>query len=355
MAKQPLERIDLARIQQRFDAWWSGQMDDRPPIAIFCPRDGAKKPDFPVPDTVEKRWTDIEYQCRRAVWQAQNTTYLGDAFPTFMPNIGPDSFATFLGGELQFLDDSTSWVKPFVKDLAGWTPTFDRNGKWWRFMTQLVDAVCEAAPGNFFVSIPDMHGGGDALAAARHPDKLALDLYDKPGEVRRLMPILTQVYKDVFDDYATRIAKVQDGTTTWIPALSRGRYTALQNDFSGLVSPAMFVEFFREDIRELAAYLDNSLYHLDGPSSLGNLPHLLDMEELDGIQWVPGAGRERMAQWLGVCRQVLEAGKRLQIGVHADEVAEVLSELRHEGLFITTWTGSEAQGRALLAAVEGTP
>jgi 5-methyltetrahydrofolate--homocysteine methyltransferase len=351
--QRPLERVDLPKIQERFDAYWNREMAGRPLISITCPREGAKPPDFPIPDTVERRWTDMEYQCRRAVWQAENTAYLGEAFPTFLPNLGPDSFTAYLGGNLRFLDERTSWVEPFLSELAGFTPTLDRTGRWWRHMMELMDALCEVAEGNVLIGIPDLHGGGDALAAARHPDNLARDLYDEPDEIRRIMPILTGIYKNVFDEYAVRIGRVQEGTTTWIPALSRGRYTALQDDFSGLVSPAMFADFFLPDVRELAGYLDNSLYHLDGPSALGNLLHVLEVDELDGIQWVPGAGRERMMQWLGVCRRVLEAGKCLQIAVAADEVEYILSELHHEGLFITTWTASEAAGRALLERIEG--
>jgi hypothetical protein len=56
---------------------------------------------------------------------------------------------------------------------------------------------------------------------------------------------------------------------------------------------------------------------------------------------------------MNVCRRVLEADKCLQIGVPAGEVEEVLSELHHEGLFITTWAASEAEGRKLLERVEG--
>jgi len=351
--KPPLERVDLPRIQEKFDAYWSREMAGRPLLAITCPREGTRPPDFPVPDSVEARWTNIEYQRNRALWEAENRTCLGEGFPSFLPNVGPDSFAAYLGGELRFLDDTTSWVQPFVDDLARFTPVLDRAGKWWRYMGELIDALCEVAPGNFLVQTPDMHGGGDALAAARHPDRLALDLYDSPGEIRRIMPILTGIYKEVFAGYVERISKVQSCTTTWIPALSRGRYVALQNDFSGLVSPPMFAEFFLPEIRELSAWLDNSLYHLDGPSALGNLPYLLELEELDGIQWVPGAGHDRMTQWLPICRRILEAGKCLQISVAADEVEFILSELHHEGLFITTWAGSEAQGRALLSTIQG--
>lgn len=347
-----LERIDFEGLRQRFDAYWRREVPGRPLVAITCPRDHGTPRDFPVPDTVEGRWTDIQYQCNRARWQVENTAYVGEALPMFMPNIGPDSFSAFLGGELAFLDDSTSWVRPFVDDLADYVPVFDPANKWWRHMCDLLDAVCETAEGRLLVGIPDLHGGGDALAAARHPDKLALDLYDKPDEVKRIMPILTRIYKEVLEDYFRRTSRVQDGSTTWIPAYSRGGFTALQNDFSGLISPEMFVEFFLPEIEELGRWLDNSLYHLDGPTALGNLPHLLGVDELDGIQWVPGAGAGPMSEWTEVCRQVLEAGKCLHVGCGAHEVEYLLSVLPHEGLCIQTHCSAEAEGRELLERIE---
>ncbi len=349
--RAPLERIDLEGIKQQFDAYWRREAPGGPLVAVSCSRTDAEPPDFPVPETVEGRWTQTEYLCNRARWQAENNVYLGVAFPMFLPNIGPDSFSAYLGAELQFLDDATSWVRPCVDKLADYTPVFDRANKWWRHMCELLDALCEVAPGNFLIGMPDLHGGGDALAALRHPDKLALDLYDVPEEVERIMVVLTGIYKQVVDEYSARISRVQQGSTTWLQAYSRGKYTALQNDFSGLISPAMFVRFFRPEVEELAAYLDNSLYHLDGPAALGNLPHLLEVDELDGIQWEPGVADRPMSRWVEVCRQVLEAGKCLQIGAAFDEVPYLLSRLPHQGLFITTWAATESDGRELLRQI----
>lgn len=350
--RTPLERIDFERRKERFDAYWRGEVPDRPLVAITCPRDEQTPRDFPVPDTVRARWTDVEYQRNQAVWKTENTCYLGDSLPFALPNLGPDSFSAFLGADLRFVDDGTSWVEPCVGDLAEFTPQFDRSNDWWRLMCELIDALGEAGEGRFLVGVPDLHGGGDSLAALRHPDRLALDLYDKPAEVRRIMADLTRIYKEIVDEYCGRIEKFQDGHTTWLHAYSRGRYTALQNDFSGLISPEMFAEFFLDDIRELADYLDNSLYHLDGPIAIGNLPYLLEVDELDGIQWTPGAGAKPMREWTGLCRRVLQAGKCLYIGCPARDLMEILGALPHEGLFVTTGTESEAAGRRLMEQVE---
>ena len=345
-----LDEVDLEKIKQRFDAFWQREIIDRPMVAIRAPRKERKQPDFPVPDTLEGKWTDIEYILKRMELSFENTLYLGDAIPSFWPNIGPDSFTAYLGGELTFKDEHTSWVRPFISDVSEYDPVFDRNSKWWRFICDLIDAACEVSEGNFLVGIPDLHGGGDSLVAALDASKLAVYLYDKPDEVKRVMKTLTETYIEIYNSYYEQISRVQEGSITWIPAYSRGKYVALQNDFSGLVSPKMFKEFFlHEDVVVLSQYLDNCIYHLDGPIALDKLDCLLEVESLDGIQWVPGAGAKPMREWVDVCSKVLDAGKCLQIGCGSSEVEFLLSKLKHEGLFITTYCSTEEEARRILS------
>lgn len=344
-----LDEIDFEKIKQRFDAFWQREIIDRPMIAITVPRKERKQPDFSAPDTLEGKWTDIEYILKRAELSFENTLYLGDAIPSFWPNIGPDSFTAYLGGELTFIDDRTSWVRPFISDISEYEPVFDRNSKWWRSICDLMDAACDVSKDNFLVGIPDMHGGGDSLVAALDASVLAIALYDKPEAVKRVMKTLTKIYIEVFDSYYERVSRVQEGSTTWIPAYSRGKYVALQNDFSGLISPRMFEEFFlHEDVVVLSQHMDNCIYHLDGPIALDKLDYLLAVESLDGIQWVPGAGAKPMREWVDVCSKILDAGKCLQIGCASGNVEFLLSKLKHEGLLISTSCRTEEEARRIL-------
>ncbi|MBD3181381.1 hypothetical protein GF312_03755 [Candidatus Poribacteria bacterium] len=344
-----LERIDFEQIKKRFDAFWNKEIIDRPMVAITAPRRERKQIDFSIPDTIEARWTDIEYILKRTDLNLSNTAYYGDAIPSFWPNIGPDSFTAYLGGEIVFKDNHTSWVKSFVEDISDYDPVFDKNNKWWIFMNDLIDAACETAKGRYLVGIPDMHGGGDSLVAAFDAGRLAMDLYDKPDDIKRVMKKLTDIYIEIFNIYYDRISRDQEGSITWIPAYSRGKYVALQNDFSGLISPEMFKEFFLyEDVIALSQHLDNSIYHLDGPIAIGNLDYLLEVETLDGIQWVPGAGAKPMREWMDLCSRILNGGKCLQIGCPCGDVEYILSSLRHEGLLISTSCGSEEEAKVLL-------
>ena len=347
-----LDDVEIETIKQRFDAFWDREVIDRPLIRITAPRAKRLKRNLRKPDGLEDRWTNIEYVIRKAELELESTLFLGDAIPFYTPNLGPDSFTAFLGAELIFKSEETSWAKPFLEDLSGYKPLLRENNEWWRIMNNLLDAFCEIAEGRFMVGIPDIHYGGDSLVAMMGARRLIKCLFTQPDEVKRLIRELTEICRIVFDRYYEKITRVQEGSITWIPVYSRGKFFALQDDFSGLVSPRMFEEFFVEEQEILSKYLDNSIFHLDGPMALGNLDRLLRIESLDGIQWVPGAGAKPMSKWLDVCRRVLDAGKCLQISCEPSEVDFLLSNLKHEGLFISTYCISEREAREVLKIAE---
>jgi len=337
---------------QRFDAFWEREVLDRPLIYIIAPRKKQTKMEFPTPKSVEERWTNIEYVLNKMELYLENTLFLGDAIPWYLPNIGPNSFTAFLGGNLVFKDEHTSWVEPFLKDLSGYDPVLEEDNKWWKCMNTLLDAICEVAEGNFLIGIPDIHYGGDSLEATVGATRLIRHLFHEPEEVKRLINKLTDICITMFESCYEKISRVQKGSITWIPAYSRGRYFALQDDFSGLVSPKMFKDFFLEEQKRLSRYLDHSIFHLDGPIALGNLDILLGIESLDGIQWVPGAGAKPTSEWIDVCEKVLNADKCLQIGCMPEEVEFLLSKLKHKGLFISTHCSTEREARNVLKIAE---
>jgi len=344
--------VDFETIKQRFDAFWKREVLDRPLIHITAPKDKQKKSKFPVPESIEERWTNIEYVLNKMELHLENTVFLGDAVPWYWPNIGPDSFTAFLGANLSFRSEETSWADPFLEDLSGYDPVLDEDNKWWKFMNRLMDAICEVAEGNFLVGIPDLHYGGDSLVATVGAQRLIRHLFSDPEDVKKQISKLTDICIRVFESYYERTSRVQKGSITWIPAYSRGRYFALQDDFSGLVSPKMFREFFLEEQERLSRCLDNSIFHLDGPMALRNLDILLEIESVDGIQWVPGAGAKPMSEWIDVCTKVLDADKCLQISCEPDEVNFLLSKLKHEGLFLSTQCSTEKEARNTLKIAE---
>ena len=72
----------------------------------------------------------------------------------------------------------------------------------------------------------------------------------------------------------------------WAP----GRMAKLQSDISGMISPRHFRRFVLPFIREQCQRLDYSMYHLDGVDAMRHLDMLLEIEELNAIQWTPRRG-----------------------------------------------------------------
>jgi len=347
-----LSEVDFETIKQRFDAFWNREVLDRPVIHITAPRKPRREIKLPPVKSVEERWTNIDYILSKVELQFECTLFLGDAIPVYWPNLGPNQLTAFLGGDLIFLNERTSWVKPFINDLRGFDPVLDESNRWWKIMNNIMDAICEVAEGNFLVGIPDLHYGGDALAAMIGTENLVKALYTQPNEVKRLIGRLTEICIKVFEVFYQKTSRIQKGSISWIPAYSRGRFLPLQDDFSGLVSPKMFREFFLEEQVILSKHVDNSIFHLDGPMALGNLSILLEVDSIDGIQWVPGAGSPPASKWIHVCQKILNSGKCLHISCEPWEVKILLDNLKHGGLFLQTWCSSEEEARRVLKIVE---
>jgi len=347
-----LNKLEFDDIRQRFEAFWNREPLRKPIVYVTAPRRKHVKVNLPAVKSVEERWINIDYVLKKIEYFFENTVFLGDALPWYLPNLGPNSFTAFLGANLKFIDERTSWAEPFVNDISEFNPEFNENNKWWKIMNNLLDAICEAAEGNFLVGIPDIHYGGDSLAAALGTRNLVRSLYTKPDEVKRLIKRLTEICIKVFEKYYQKISRVQKGSITWIPAYSKGKYFALQDDFSGLVSPKMFREFFLEEQITLSEILDNSIFHLDGPMALGNLDYILEIESLDGVQWVPGAGSKPMSEWIDVCSKILKSDKCLVIGCEPKEVEIILSKLSYRGLMLCIGCRSEREARSVLKIVD---
>ena len=65
-------------------------------------------------------------------------------------------------------------------------------------------------------------------------------------------------------------------------------------------------------LQEECRNLDWSIYHWDGPGQIPHLDLLLDIPELTGIQWVPGAGKPGTGspKWFDLYRRIQARGKR---------------------------------------------
>ena len=351
----PIERIpDWEKRLDRQDAFWHNAILDRPVVVMHVPaaRPGAANPPEKPYASFRDRWLDTERVAGAAVAGMMNCDYLGDALPIAWPNLGPEVFSAMFGVEMEYTAE-TSWAIPSIHD---WTDVghlaFSKDNFYWKKLEEMTDALLEAGRGLFYTGMTDWHPGGDALAAFRDPMDLNTDLLFYPDEIKAMLDHVETVFLEAFDYYHAKLTNAGQPVTTWPGIVSRAKWHIPSNDFSCMVSNEMFREFFLPGIIQECRHMEASCYHLDGPDALRHLDTLLEIPELNAIQWVYGAGRGRASDWIPVYKRCQQAGKGIQMWIAADELPCMMENLRPEGVWMNVTVDNHAEAEKVLGDVE---
>jgi len=337
----------------RQDAFWDCAILDRP---VVCMAVGKEKPECPWPSEKQyanwrERWMDTGRVVEQAIANARNTEYLGDALPTAWPNLGPELFSSFFGMEMDYTAD-TSWGIPNLHD---WKDAdllvFSKENPYWKKLVEMTDALLDAGKGLYYTGISDMHPGGDAIAAFRDPMQLNMDLLTNPDDVAQLLARVNTAYAGVFDFFHDKLRAADQAITSWPGIVSSRKWYVPSNDFSCMISKEMFDTVFLPGIAEECRHLEASIYHLDGPGALRHLDSLLEIRELNAIQWVFGAGNGIASDWIHVYKRCQAAGKGIQIFASAEEVDFLASNLRPEGVWLGVSVRDREEADAVLKRV----
>ena len=134
-----------------------------------------------------------------------------------------------------------------------------------------------------------------------------------------------------------------------------GKVSKLQSDISGMVSEEDFRRFAIPYLTEQCRKIDYTLYHLDGVDALRHLEAILEIDELNAVQWTPGEGQPQGGDpvWYKEYRKILEAGKSVMpCWVRVDELRPMLDEIGNEGLNILMDFKTERDIEQALKVVE---
>jgi hypothetical protein len=336
---------DMEQVLARYEAWWEGQIVDRPVANITFPKPAEQRVAGPAEKswpTVRDRWFDAEYIAARTAAAMANTVFYADALPVAYPNLGPEVFSAYYGCELEY-GDRTSWSVPCLHD---WSPAslaalqLNLGNPYFRKTIEITDALLAVGRGKFLVGYTDLHGGGDAIAAFRDPQELLIDVLERPAEVKALNDRITTDFLRVYDLFHARLQAAGMPSTSWCPLTCKGKYHIPSNDFSCMISTPQFVDLFLPGIVRECQAMDRCIYHLDGRQALRFLDLLLELPELDAIQWVPGAGHDYWGDWIDVYQRIQRAGKAVQVGVvPVQELPRLTELLKPEGIWIPHVSG----------------
>ncbi len=341
------------RVKANYAAWWAGELK-RPLIHVVVGRDpGRPEPKLPNHGFVPfyGLYTPVEDIVDRWDYNLSCCKFLGDAFPHIFPNFGPGVAAAFMGAVLHSSAEAgTVWFHPAEDtEMPATRFRYDAGDVWLNRIRDITKAAMDRWQGAVQVSMTDLGGNLDVLSSFRPSEKLLFDLYDYPEDVKRLTWEAHELWWRFFDELNSILQPLNPGYSAWAGIYSEEPHYMLQCDFCYMIGPDMFDEFVRPELAASCKRMPNAFYHLDGPGQLAHLDSLLSIDELKGVQWIPGAGNPDCGHWPEVYRKIRGAGKLIQ--AHGDMatldiIAEQLGSA--EGIEYRTWASSEDEAREFL-------
>jgi hypothetical protein len=326
---------DFDKSRLRYAAFWKREIVDRALVDIQLARPGYPQMPAKKYASWDEKWLDVDYRAERMAKRLEATDFLGDALPVAWPNLGPEIYSAWCGCEYHFTEYS-GWSQPRIADWSSDAAKarLDMGHPLFKLCERFTKNLLDLGRGKFLTGLTDFHVGGDHIAALRDPQQLALDMIDNVEAVKAELARSQSEYFNVYNHFYDMITSAGSLSCSWLKSMiGEGKFYIPSNDFSCMVSRKMFDEVFLEGIAEECRFYDQSLYHLDGPGALRHLDSLLDIKELDALQWVCGAGNEGYPRWVGVYQRIQRAGKALTLEISLDELPMVFETLKPQGVY----------------------
>lgn len=304
------------------------------------------------PRDLNQKWFDPQWRAEYLDWYMAHSSLKADMLPVANTQLGPGSLAAILGGVFEGGED-TIWIHPnpdFTDDLK-----FDPNHPNWLLHKELLKACKVKANGNYYVGMPDLMEGLDVLAALKGTDKVLLDTVMQPEVLEKQMQQINDIYFRVFDELYDIIREGDEMAFCYFSAWAPGKMAKLQCDISTMINEDDYRRFAQPFIREQCQKLDYTLYHLDGVGAQHHLPALLEIKELNAIQWTPGVGEPQggSPKWYDLYRRILNGGKSIMAcWVTLEELRPLLENVGTDGVHLEMDFHNEDEVEQAMEVVE---
>ena len=307
---------------------------------------------------LNQRWFDPEWRSDYLDWYVAHSCLKADMLPVANTQLGPGSLAAILGGVFEGGED-TIWIHPSPEFASGGSPageiSFDPNHPNYQLHKDLLRACKRKAQGHYYVGMPDLMEGLDVLAALKGTDQVLMDTVMQPEVVERQVQQINDIYFRVFDELYDIIREGDEMAFCYFSAWAPGKMTKLQSDISTMISTDDYRRFVQPFIREQCQRIPYTLYHLDGVGAMHHLDALLEIEELNAIQWTPGVGEPQggSEKWYDLYRRILAAGKSIMAcWVTLPELRPLLDAIGPDGVHIEMDFHNEQEVEEAMRIVE---
>lgn len=338
---------------KRVYAWYQSEIIDRPPVRFVAHNAFVDEANTAYPGgSLKDRWFDAEFQVDTYLNSVRGKTFHGETFPIFWPNLGPDVYAAFYAGELEF-GEVTSWSQPVIKtwdDLP--KLKLDMNNVYLKKLEELTRIALEKCDHQFMVGYTDLHPGLDCAMAWRGSQQLCIDLYDAPEQVEKMVQIAGSDFESLFDHFDSVLKANGQLSATWMGIPSFGKMHIPSCDFSTMISRDFFTRFSLPALQRETKHTDHNIYHVDGKGVANHIDAILDEPGVHAIQWVQGVGDDLpILQWIPLIKK-MQAKKPVIVDLQKHELEPFIDQMSPEGLFLWIATETEAEEFAILKRLE---
>jgi len=322
--------------RQHYLDWWNGtglvismwehmEKEGEPHVEILPPQ--------PAKDA-EQYWFDPEWRAAHIHYRLSKSVLKADIPPVANTHLGPGSLAAILGAVLEGGEDAIWIRKPdnFNPEIQP-----DENNRYWLLHRDLLKACRELANDCYYVGMPDLVEGLDILASLKGTDETLMDLILDPDKTLEQLQRINDIYFQVFDRLYDIIRVGDEMAFCYFSLWAPGKVTKIQSDISVMISEEDFRKFAQPFFREQCKMIDYTLYHLDGVDAIRHLDAVLEIEELNAVQWTPGYGQPQGGnpRWYELYKRIKAAGKSVMpCWVTIDELKPLLDSVGPDGLNI---------------------
>ena len=347
-------KSNLEETKQRYINWWNHKgiilnmwehfQEGVQPHAEITPPALAKD--------LSQKWFDPQWRAEYLDWYVAHSSLKADILPVANTQLGPGSLAAILGGVFEGGED-TIWIHPhpdFTNEIV-----FNPEHPNWILHKELLKACKAKANGHYFVGMPDLMEGLDVLAALKGTDRVLLDTVMQPEILEQQMQQINDIYFKVFDELYDIIREGDEMAFCYFSSWAPGKMSKLQSDISTMISQDDYRRFVQPFIREQCQKIDYTLYHLDGVGAMHHLPALLEIEELNAIQWTPGVGEPQggSPKWYDLYKKILAGGKSVMAcWVTLDELKPLLDHIGADGVHLEMDFHNEKEVEQAMRIVE---
>lgn len=348
-------KSNFEKAMQRIYAWYENELIDRPCIRFTAHNEqyNVQSHENLTSEQWKQLWFDSELVVDQFINSIKDKQFLAETFPVYWPNIGPDAYAALYGAELIY-GEVTSWSQPFVKNFSDIEKLkLDFDNEYARKIEELTQLALEKCESQYLVGYTDLHPGMDCVLAWRGTERLCMDIVENPDKVKQMIEIASKDFAMIFGHYDAILKAHNQLSVNWIEIPSFETFHVPSCDFATMISPQQFEGFALESIKAEVKHSAHNVFHLDGKGVAKNIDTLLEIPQINAIQWVQGVGEdEPVMQWLDLIKKIQASGKSLVLDIKKEELEEFIENVRPDGLFLCISESDPEQQQQIIKRIE---